>query len=662
MKLIIFTLVFSLSSFAHEDEIILPNVEVVGHQENSSLVDFIPSITKIQGKELQKKRQTSLGDTLQNEAGVTSTSFGPSSSRPVIRGLDGDRVRILQNGLGTLDASTQSLDHAISVDTLTLESIEIVRGPMSLLYGSSAVGGVVNLVTNRVHSRFEEGFHSEFISQAETVNKGTSHGALMNYGKNNWMVHIDGSTRNLMDQRIPKYARSSRERSDDPLPTGESEAEGKLPNSFNKQDNLATGVSRIFDKGYLGVSFNHFQSKYGSVADQEVMINMTQNRFELHGEYKTGGLFEKVRIKSAQSNYLHKEIENGATGTLFKNEGNETRVEGINKNGKLSGVSGIQTQISLFQAEGDEAFLPKTSTQKYALFTYQELKKDKQTYSAGARVEPTMISKKASTNFGIKNEKNFTSMNGSLGHQFRFNDVNSLSSSFSFTERAPNFQELYAGGAHLATGTFEQGDTKLTKERAYAVELSFKHQTKGHQITVNGYSQAFNNFIFLNPTGATDGGSGLPVFEYGQANALFYGADLETKNLLSEYDGGTLSLVNKFDLVRAKDTKTGKNIPRISPPRFTAGLEYSKDKWSSDIEVQYVADQTKTAVNETRTRSYYLTNIGYHYDILGETTALSIFTRVRNIFDVEARSHISTLKEIAPLPGRNFILGLQLQI
>ena len=147
-----------------------------------------------------------------------------------------------------------------------------------------------------------------------------------------------------------------------------------------------------------------------------------------------------------------------------------------------------------------------------------------------------------------------------------------------------------------------------------------------------------------------------------QANALFYGADVETKNLLAEFDGGVLSLVNKFDFVRAKDTKTGKNIPRISPPRFTAGLEYSKDKWSSDIEVQYVAHQTKTAVNENRTGSYYLTNIGYHYDFLGTSSALSLFTRVRNIFDVEARSHISTLKEIAPLPGRNFIVGLQLQI
>jgi iron complex outermembrane receptor protein len=253
-------------------------------------------------------------------------------------------------------------------------------------------------------------------------------------------------------------------------------------------------------------------------------------------------------------------------------------------------------------------------------------------------------------------------MNGSLGYQYRFNEKNSLSSSFSFTERAPNFQELYAGGAHLATGTFEQGDSKLTKERAYAFELSYKKQSKKHQLMMNAYSQVFNNFIFLNPTGTVDAGSGLAVYEYGQANALFYGADVENKNQILEHDGGTLKLVTKFDIVRAKNTQTGKNLPRISPPRLSAGLEYAKDTWSSDIEVQYVAEQTLTAVNETRTGSYYLTNIGYHYDILGSASALSIFTRVRNIFDVEARSHISTLKEIAPLPGRNFILGLQLQI
>ena len=664
MKSVFLFLVFiPFTVFSQTKEVKVQDIQVLGHQDATNLVDFIPSVSKIEGKELQKRRQTSLGDTLQSEAGVTSTQFGPNASRPVIRGLDGDRIRILQNSLGTLDASTQSLDHAIPVDVLTLESIEIVRGPMSLLYGSSAVGGVVNLVTNRVHSTFEEGFNSQVLTQGETVNNGLSSGATMNYGSNRWMFHVDGSTRNLQDQEIPGHARSSKIRSTDPLPPGEEEAKDKLPNSFNKQDNVAAGVSRIFDQGYLGVSFNHFNTSYGSVAEEEVSIDMTQNRFELHGEYRPeNSVFSKFKLKSAQSDYFHKEIEGGETGTEFKNNGNETRLEALNKKGNVEGVSGIQTQIFKFSANGDEAFLPKTDTQKYALFTYQELRIEKHAYSVGGRIENSDIAKKSSANFGDSDEKSFATWNGSLGYQYKFNNEHSLSSSFSYTERAPNFQELYAGGAHLATGTFEQGDTSLNKEKAYALELSFKRDTGNHRLVANIYGQRFNDFIFLNPTGATDGGSGLPIYNYEQVNAVFYGGDIENKNKLGVFNSGLLNLVTKFDIVRAKNTTTGDNLPRISPPRLSAGLEYQKDKWSTDVEVQYVTNQTKTAPNENRTDAYSLVNAGYSYDLTSDRFAVNLFARVRNIFDVEARNHVSTLKEIAPLPGRNFILGAQLQI
>ncbi len=657
----IFLLTFSV--FAQNESVRVEDIQVVGHQGSDSLVDFVPSATKLQGKELQKRRQTSLGDTLQAEAGVTSTQFGPSASRPVIRGLDGDRIRILQNSLGTLDASTQSLDHAIPVDTLTLDSIEIVRGPMSLLYGSSAVGGVVNLVTNRVHSQFESGFHGSFLSQGESVNQGLSSGGAVNFGKNGWMIHVDGSTRNLQDQKIPSYARSSRKRHEAPLAQGKNEAKNKLPNSGNQQDNVATGISKVFDKGFAGVSFNHFNTSYGTVAERDVLINMLQNRFEFHGEYRPeSSIFSKIRLKSAQSNYLHKEINNGATGTEFKNEGNETRIEGLNSTGDVNGVSGIQTQIFNFATAGDEAFLPKTSTQKLALFTFQEVKRGKHSYSFGGRAENSNIDKKSSQKFGSSDRKDFFSYNASLGHQFRFDEIHSLASTFSYTERAPNFQELYAQGAHLATGTFEQGSTNLRKEKAYAFELTFKRTTSDNKTTINLYTQVFHDFIFLNPTGQTNAASGLPVYQENQVNALFYGADAENKKKLAQYSGGAFHLTSKFDFVRAKNTHDGSNIPRISPPRVSMGIEYAKDSWSTDLEAQYVGQQTKTGLNETRTDSYALTNLGFTYDVVGDESGLNVFARVRNIFDVNARNHVSTLKDIAPLPGRNFILGAQLQI
>ena len=649
---------FSSGVYAHETK--LDDIEVIEHEETQGLVDFVPSVTKIKGAELIKKRQTSIGDMLGTEAGVQSTSFGPNASRPVIRGLDGDRIRVLQNGLGTLDASTQSLDHAIPVDTLTIDQMEIIRGPMSLLYGSSAVGGVVNLVTNRIHYEYEEGFFAKGLAQGETVNNGLSSALHLNYGKDKWMFHADGSTRNLMDVKIPGYAHSAKERQTNPVSP---EPKDKIPNSFNKQDNIAVGTSKIFDRGYVGMSFNHFNTLYGSVADEDVSIDMTQNRFELHGEYRPEkSIFKKYKFKTAQSDYFHKELEGGETGTTFKNKGNESRLEAHNKSGNLRGISGLQTQIFDFSAQGEEAFLPSSDNTKLAAFTFQELNFGKNAIRLGGRVENTSIDKKASPEFGASDEKGYLGWNASVGHCYDFSKTHTFETSLSYTERAPTFQELYSDGAHLATGTYEQGDSTLTKEKAYALELTYKNSNTKHQFTGSVYTQVFKDYISLNPTTNIDTDSGFNIYEYQQVDALFYGLDLDYRNELKRTEKGTLTLFNKFDFVRGKNTDTGKNLPRLSPPRLTVGLEYGKDKWSVDGEVMYVAEQTKTAPNETRTDDYYMTNIGYTYNIVGEVTSFNLFARVRNLFDVEARNHVSTLKDIAPLPGRNFILGAQFQL
>lgn len=643
--------------WAHEEK--LDDIEVSTYDETQGLVDFVPSVTKLNGRELTKKRQTSIGDMLSGEAGVQSTSFGPNSSRPVIRGLDGDRIRVLQNSLGTMDASTQSLDHAIPVDTLTIDQMEVIRGPMSLLYGSSAVGGVVNLVTNRIHYSYEEGFFAKFLTQGETVNNGLSNALHLNYGANNWMFHVDGSTRNLGDQEIPRYARSSKLRKSDPATH---EAKDKLPNSFNKQDNGAVAVSRIMDRGYIGASFNHYNTYYGSVADDEVTIDMTQNRFELHGEYRPeSSSFRKIKFKTAISDYFHKELEGGATGTIFKNEGHESRLELLNKTSNWDGVSGVHTQFFNFRAKGEEAFLPESDNSKVALFTFQQLSIGKNAYRFGGRLENTVIEKKSSSNFGGSDEKNYLGMNVSLGHCYDFSRKNTLESSISYSERAPNFQELYAEGDHMATSAFESGDSTLVKEKATAVEITYKNSASKNEFTASVYSQVFKDYISLNPTGDVSPGEGFDVYQYEQVDALFYGLDIDNRTEIKKLSQGALYLIGKFDFVRAKDTDSGKNLPRISPPRLTLGLEYNSDKWTADIETQYVSQQTKTADFETRTDAYSLTNLGYTYHLVDNLTSLDLFARVRNIFDNEARSHVSTLKDISPLPGRNFIVGAQLQ-
>ena len=645
-------LILSPTLLAHVDTN-LEAIEVFDHSEKQTLVDFIPSVTTLRGRELQKRRQISIGDTLQNEAGVNSTNFGPSSSRPVIRGLDGDRIRVLQNSLGTLDASTQSLDHAIPVDTLTIEQMEIVRGPMSLLYGSSAVGGVVNLVTNRIHTNYEEGFFSQAMVQGETANPGVSSALHLNYGAKKWMYHIDGSTRNLADQRLPSHVSG-----------GADEKKGKIPNSANQQDNVAAGVSHIMDRGHLGVSFNHFNTVYGTVADEEVDINMTQSRTEMHGEWRPeGNRLKKIKLRSAQSDYFHKELEGGETGTVFRNRGNETRLEGVTRSENVEGVVGVQSQVYQFSAAGEEAFLPETDNLKLALFSFHELSLDeKNAVSFGARLEHTGIRKKSSEKFEGSDYQTFAGLNGSLGYLYKLNGENSLSTSLSYTERAPNFQELYAGGEHLATATFEQGDSGLKEEKAYALEVNFKNKTDKSQVSASVYGQVFKDYIALNPTGEVEPVSGLDVYQFEQVDALFYGFDLDARRELKQHQGGVFNGFGKFDWVRAKNTDSGSNLPRISPTRLTLGVEYTKEKWTADLEAQYVAHQTKTARFENGTDAYTLTNLGYTYNIVRDDKAFSFFARVRNIFDVEARNHVSFIKDIAPLAGRNFIVGAQIQM
>lgn len=669
MKILICTILFLSLNRSYAEDYQLEKIQVLSHHDDNALVNFIPSVSKLSGKELTKRRQVTIGDTLQSEVGVTSTQYGPNASRPVIRGLDGPRIRILQNSLGMLDASTQSVDHNIPIDPLLVDQIEIVRGPMSLLYGSSAVGGVVNIVTNRTHSEFENGLITEVQSQGETVNNGLSSSARMDYGKDQWMFHIDGATKNLQNQEIPGYARSQKTRQEDPLPPGESEEKDELENSFSQQNSLGAGVTRFFNDGFLGLSFGHFDNDYGSVAEKEVSINMIQNRYELHGEYNLNGPFKKIKLRSAQSDYRHKEIEGGETGTVFENKGNETRVEALNDSDTIKGVTGIQTQIFEFEAIGDEAFLPPSNNQAFSLFTFQEFAFGEHAVSGGGRIEKTEVEKKSSTNFGASDDFGFTALNGSAGYRYQVLKDHSLSFTYSYTERAPSFQELLSNGPHLATGTFEIGEGALTKEKAHAFELGWKKVSDISKWSFSFYTQKFEDYIALTPNGVDndmdtpgDTTDDLPENEYVQTNSLFYGIDLDGKQTILQNEKGTWSLLSRFDYVRGKDTKSNKNLPRISPPRVTAGLEFLKNKWTSDIEAQYVFEQTKTAENESATDRYILTNLGTSYTLIKESSKFELFFRIRNIFDVEARNHVSTLKDIAPMPGRNFILGGQILI
>ena len=639
-------ILISLSLFADEN---LETIQVSHQGTSNTLVDFVPGVTTLKQNELRKRREGTLGDTLKNEAGIQSSSFGPNASRPIIRGLEGDRIRVLQNGLGVLDASAQSVDHAVPVDTLVIDSIEIVRGPMSMLYGSSAVGGVININTTRIHSTFEEGSIQELQVQGDSSQDALSTGAKIDYGVNKWMVHIDGGYRNANDLRIPGDQKSSRSTS----PDGEHEGKDKLPNSGSVQKTAAVGVSKIFDKGFLGMSYYFFDNYYGAVAEENVDIKMKQNRVELHGEYLVkGDLLKSIRLKTAQSDYAHKEFDSGVVGTTFSNEGNETRLEFMTESLGIKGISGFQSQMFNFKAVGTEAYLPPSRNQILSAFTLQEFSQDKNVYSLGGRFESGHVYNQVSAG---KN-KNFNGLNGSVGFRHKFSETHTGLASVSYTERLPNFQELFADGFHVASGTFEQGNDQLKKEKAYAIDLGLKYNSDAIQTNFSLYAQQFKDYTSLFLTNTPSSEPGVNISEFRQVSALFYGAEFDGKKKLGETP---LNAIVRADIVRAKDQDSGKNLPRISPPRITLGLEMVKDRWIWDVEAQYNFEQAHTADNEKRTDSFTLVNAGVIYDLVQNSGKWSFFGRLKNILNQEARLHTSTLKEIAPLAGRNIVAGVQ---
>ena len=642
----------AISSIVFAQDENLQKVQVLHQGIPDALVEFVPSVKTLEKEELKKRRENTLGDTLRNEVGVQTTSFGPNASRPIIRGLDGDRIRILQNGLGTLDASSQSVDHAVPVDTLIIDSIEVVRGPMSLLYGSSAVGGVINMNTNRIHKKFEEGHTQDILIQGDSAQDALSAGAKLDYGKDQWMIHADAGYRNANDLRIPKP--NKKERASD---LGEMMNVDKLPNSESVQKTAGIGAPRIFNKGYAGLSYYFFDQFYGAVAEESVDIKMKQDRLEFHGEYYIAGdILKSIRFKTAQADYGHKEFESGDAKTSFANEGNESRLELMSELSSVKGITGLQTQFFNFSAVGEEAYLPTSRNQVVSLFTLQEMSLGSDAVSFGARAESGNVKDESSAG----KARSFLGYNGSLGYKHAFSETHQGNIALSYTERLPNFQELFAKGYHVASGLYEDGFENLRKEKAIALDTGLKYKSDSVQTQLNFFAQDFKDYIALyltdELTEETNDDPDLKVSRYKQVDALFYGLEFEGKKRLGE---SALHLTTKADFVRGVEKGSGDNLPRISPPRLAVGFELMKDRWSGDVEAQYNFEQHQTAENEKRTKSFTLLNAGVFYQILENNGRWSLFGRLKNILNQEARLHTSTLKDIAPLAGRSLVAGAQ---
>jgi iron complex outermembrane receptor protein len=642
------------------ENIDLAPVAVTGNPLGVGSDELVVPVSVLNGRELSLRRESTLGETLNGIPGVTATQFGPNASRPVIRGLDAERVKIMQNGIGILDASSLSFDHAVGIDPLIIEQIDVVRGPAALLYGGSAMGGVVNAIDHRIPTEKLDGI----IGRAETRFGGadsTRNGAaVIDIGNGMFAIHGDIYNRKSSDLDIPGFAISRRKSEADGTPR---ENKGKLVNSSAESDGGALGASLTFDNGYVGLSYSVLDSNYGVVAEEDVRIDMNSERWELASEFKDlGSIINRVKFRMAHTDYEHKELEGTEVGTTFTNRGLEGSLElGHSNVGPVQGVLGYQFSNTNFAALGDEAFVPSVNTQNKALYLYEELPlgngelKHKITF--GGRLGHTTVDSKASPVFGAAQNNSFNPNSFALGGLYNINQNWSLTSNLSHNERAPSYFELYANGAHLATGQFEVGNSSFDKEKSNGIDAQIRWKDANNSLSLGAYYTRFSNFIGLFDTGNIDAGSGLPIAQFGAVPASFKGLEVEGKfNIASNWD-----LSVRGDYVHAKDTRNDDNLPRISPLRLGAGLLYAKGAFSAKLDVLRAFKQNNTADNELATDGY--TNVSaimaYKLGGLINTGKLNIelFAKANNLLDDEIREHASFLKDIAPAGERSILIG-----
>jgi len=617
----------------------------------------------LEGDDLLLQQHASLGETLNKQPGVASTWFGPGASRPVIRGLDGDRIRILRNGVGALDASSLSYDHAVPLDPINVDRVEIVRGPAALLYGGNAIGGVVNTFDNRIPDSPIDGIHGAGELRYGGADTTRSSAGKLEAGNGEFALHLDASSRSFNDLRIPGYARSSKVRDAD-----EPGSKHRLENSDGRQDGGAIGGSYHWDHGYAGLSYSRYDSNYGSVAESGVRLDMKQDHYAFASELRDlDGPFTSVKLDAGYTDYEHREIEDGEVGTTFKNKGYEARIEARHQPlGPVEGVVGVQVNRNEFSALGEEAFVPQTDTDSLALFMLEQWQAtERLNLSLGARLEHTRVDPDAKGNENFADADSSSSFNAfslSSGAVYQLDPVWALAASLGYTERAPTFYELYANGAHVATGAYEVGDASLNKEKAISADLALRFDNGTHKGSVGVFYSHFRNYIGLIDSGnthVTDEGDEFPELLYQGVRARFYGVEAQDRWQLLKNQYGSFALELSGDYTRAKNLDSGEPLPRIAPLRLNSGLVWELDRWQARVDVQHASSQHRKPSNETSTDGYTTlgASVGYRFDI-GKSEWLA-FVRGENLTDQTVRYASSILRDIAPAPGRSVEVGLR---
>ena len=635
-------------------------VTVTASGTEQTVFDSFQSVNLIGSTQIAERGSASLGEVLESETGVAKRSFGPGSSRPVIRGFDGDRVLVLQDGTRSGSVGSQSGDHGETVDPLSAERIEVVKGPGTLLYGSNAIGGVVNVINNDENQK-HKGFRGNLSLIGGTVDRQAAFSGGLEYGYENWLFRGNASVLRTGDYQTPI---------------------GRVQNSASRSTAESFGIGYYGDKAYISGGYGFDLRRYGIPyaafyeeggfgnfpgdelpdVEEEIDLRQRQNNFRIRGGFRN---FENPFLSNIQYNldytvYRHKEIEIAdgieSVGTIFDNKTFSYRsLFEQNKYGKLTGRFGFDGFSREYQVDGAEQLVEgKINQNSFAVFGLEELAFERVKFQFGGRLE----SNRYNAENPIYLDRNFLGFSGGAGVNFSLWNGGALIVNYSNSYRAPALEELYNNGPHIGNVTFEIGNQNLERERANGIDFSLRHQSEKFRITGNLYYYDIDNFVFFayqdaDGDGQVDIEDGLPVAEYNQANAAYYGAELSGEYNFNKYLTGIVS----FDAVRAKLPDLNQNLPRIPPARVRLGLDYHYNALSLRPEIVFAGRQDKISPLETETAGYGLFNVAASYTI-GSSHYAHIFTvNAANLTDKLYRNHLSFIKNLAPEPGRGIRFG-----
>jgi iron complex outermembrane receptor protein len=633
---------------------------------------------ELAGDDLIRENAPQIGDLLAKLPSVSATGFAPGASRPILRGLSGDRVQVLIDGIGSLDASSVSADHGVALDTLTIDHIDVLHGPAVLAYGGQAIGGAVVAYDKRIPRRMPAGpFDLVAIAGFGTASRGKSASASLDVPLGSRFVgHVDASWHRDDDLRVggdvisePLKAdllaqAAALKAADDAAGAAELEnaaaRRGRVPGTFARGTTFGGGIAYLGDGGSLGVSLQRIDSRYGVAArpggsEDGVAIDLGQTRADLRGELKLAGLFDSLHVRAAYADYGHDEIEDGVAGTHFARKAGEARLELIQAdNGGWAGRSGIQFAAGKLAVTGEEAILPTNKDTRLGLFTLQQLKVGKLDLEAAGRIERVTL---RAGSIGYK--RGFTLAAGAAGIAWHPNEAIKLGLNYSHGERAPSAEELLTDGLHVATQAFEIGNPDFGKEHSSGIEAYVQYGAAGTNLKATAYLTDYTGFITPVPTGEQV--EGFPVYAYRQLPARFRGFEAQGSQVLARWDERSLSLDASGDYVHAQLKGVGP-VPRIPPLRLQGGVEYGAPGLTLRGEVEWNAAQKRVGPFENPTTAFTLVNLSATWQPLGRDGPVTLILAADNLFDVLGRRASSFTRDFVPLAGRDIRLTAKLSL